>query len=291
MKFMCYLLCCVHLLCCVRLCLSPSAQSLPVVPSVQQPCALCPRMPSKKLCAVGKKILAHIEKQHAGSGDVELEDAIDPIEYLTQRFMSAPADFAAIIAGLQTRLEHLDGAWTGRRHAPETHMPLTPAPGVTVDMWLSVAHLGFTVETSVKGKSKAIRIMDCVEDFLAEPYDSLRSPLSVLAPWGGVQRPVEIFSVRHRIGFARSLTSQLILLAVHDMKLRDAELESIQHLLTSHVALRLLCMSCMATTAALLNRLCVQRPVSCVRWSAKLSGWIWTRLCAWRSPTRRSRSG
>ena len=122
-------------------------------------------------------------------------------------------------------------------------------------------------------------------------FDSLGSPLSVLAPWGGVQRPVEIVSVRHRIGFARSLTSQLILLAIHDMKLRDAELESIQHLLTSHVALRLLCMSCMATTAALLNRLCVQRPVSCVRWSAKLSGWIWTRLCAWRSPTRRSRSG
>ena len=174
MRFLRYMLCCVHMLCCVRLCLSPSAQSLPVVPSVQHlcvqcPCALCPRMPSKKLCAVGKKILAHIEKQHAGSGDVELEDAIDPVEYLTQRFGSAPAEFAAIIAGLQTRLEHLDGTWAGRRNAPETHMPLTPAPGVTVDMWLSVAHLGFLVETSVKGKSKSIRIMDCVEDFLAEP--------------------------------------------------------------------------------------------------------------------------
>ena len=174
-------------------------------------------MPCTKLGVLQKKILEHIEAHHGGSGDVELEDAVDPCDYLTQRFASAPADFAKILTELRTRLENLDGTWAGRCSTPVSHMPLTPAPGCTVDMWVSVTHLGFTVETSMKGKSKAIRILDCVEDFLSEPFGSLRSPFSVLGPWGSVQRPLEIFSVRHRVGFARSLTCQLILLAVDNI--------------------------------------------------------------------------
>ena len=141
-------------------------------------------MPSKKLGDLQTNIMGHIEAPHGDSGDVELGDAIDPCDCLTQRFASSPADFAAIITKLKTRLEHLDGTWAGHRAVPVPQMPLTPAPGSTVDMWVSVTHLGFTVETSVEGKSKAIRILDRVEDFLSEPFDSLRSPLSVLAPWG-----------------------------------------------------------------------------------------------------------
>ena len=141
-------------------------------------------MVSKKLGAVEKKILGHIEAQHGGSGDLELEDAVDPCDFLTRRFAGAPADLAAIITAVMTRLEHLDGTWTGRRSDPVSHMPLQPAPGSTVDMWVSVTHLGFTVDTSVKGKSKAIRILDCVEDFLAEPFDSLMGPLERHGPIG-----------------------------------------------------------------------------------------------------------
>ena len=201
---------------------------------VQRPCVLhpvCTAMVSKKLGAVEKKILGHIEAQHGGSGDLELEDAVDPCDFLTRRFAGAPADLAAIITAVMKRLEHLDGTWTGRRSDPVSHMPLQPAPGSTVDMWVSVTHLGFTVDTSVKGKSKAIRILDCVEDFLAEPFDSLRGPLSVMAPWGPVHHQLEPFSVRHRVGFARSLTCHLILVAVSDLKLSDTELQSIQRLL------------------------------------------------------------
>jgi hypothetical protein len=98
-------------------------------------------------------------------------------------------------------------------------------------MWVSVTHLGFTVDCSVKGKSKSIRILDCIEDFLAEPFASTRSPLSILAPWGPKQNRLENFSIRHRVGFARSLSCQLILLAAHDMKLDDAQMSSVQHLL------------------------------------------------------------
>ena len=188
-------------------------------------------MPSKKLGAVQKNMLEHIDKQHGGSGDPELEDAVDPCDYLTQRFANAPERLVAIIRDLQTRLEHLDGTWAGRRPVAVAHMPLKPAPGSTVDMWVSVTYLGFTVDTSIKGKSKAIRILDCIEDFLTEPFDSLRSPLSILAPWGPILRQLEFFSMRHRVGFARSLSSQLILLAVSDMKLSDTQLQSIQSIL------------------------------------------------------------
>ena len=102
------------MLCCMRLCLSPAASVagafLCPTSCAQRPiqkawrvlrpaspvCVLRPAMPSKKLGAVERKILAHIEAQHGGSGDVELEDAVDPCDYLTQRFASAPADFAAL---------------------------------------------------------------------------------------------------------------------------------------------------------------------------------------------------
>ena len=187
-------------------------------------------MVNKKLGAVEKTILAHLEAQHAGSGDLELEDAVDPCDFLTQRFAGAPADLAEIIKAVATRLGQLDGTWSGRRSSPASHMPPPPAPGSSVDMWVSVTHLGFTVDTSVKGKSKAIRILDCIEDFLSEPFDSLKSPLRIVAPWGPHRR-LEAFSVRHRVGFARSLTCHLILVAVHDLQLSDTELKSIQHLL------------------------------------------------------------
>ena len=110
-------------------------------------------------------------------------------------------------------------------------MPITPEPGQAVEMWVSVTHLGFKVDSSLKGKSKAIRILDCVEDFLKEPFASMRSPLNILAPWGPTLGQLQHFSIRHRIGFTRSLTCHLILLAVHDMKLDDAQIKTVQHLL------------------------------------------------------------
>jgi len=110
-------------------------------------------------------------------------------------------------------------------------MPIRREPGRSVEMWVSVTHLGFKVDSSLKGKSKAIRILDCVEDFLKEPFASMRSPLNILAPWGPTLGQLQHFSIRHRIGFTRSLTCHLILLAVHDMRLDDAHIKTVQNLL------------------------------------------------------------
>ena len=187
-------------------------------------------MPTK-LRGLPAKILAHIEAQHCGSGDVELEDAIDPVDYLCSRFGANPAAFADLLRTLYDRLDRLDTTWATTRATPATSMPPAPAGGVTQELWLSPQSLGFSVESCIKGKSKSIRIMECIEDFLAEPYASARSPLNILAPWGPPTAHIANFSVRHRIGFGKSLSCQLILLAVVDMKLKDSDLSSIQHLL------------------------------------------------------------
>ena len=161
----------------------PASRVLRAAPHT--PACLCPALSHAplKLGPVEQKILEHIEKQHCGNGDPELEDAKDPCDYLTERFGGSPGDFMDIIRALQRRLEHLDGTWTGRRPEPISSMPITPEPGRAVEMWVSVTHLGFKVDSSLKGKSKAIRILDCVEDFLKEPFASMRSPLNILVPW------------------------------------------------------------------------------------------------------------
>ena len=188
-------------------------------------------MPPKNLNLLCKKILQHLEKQHCGSGDVEVEDAIDPVDYLTQRFGANPAAFTDILRKLWNQLDRLDSTWAARRETPVDSLPPAPAPGATIELWLSTQKLGFTVDSSIKGKSKCIRIMDCMEDFLAEPYASARNPLNIVAPWGPPTANIADFSVRHRIGFAKSLSCQLILLAVSDMGMKNTELSSIQHLL------------------------------------------------------------
>ena len=59
----------------------------------------------------------------------------------------------------------------------------------------------------------------------------MRSPLSISAPCGPTLGQLQYFSIRHRIGFTRSLTCHLILAAVHDMMLDDAQIKTVQHLL------------------------------------------------------------
>ena len=162
------------------------------------------------LKGIARQILTHIEAQHCGSGDVEVEDAIDPVDYLCSRFGNTPAAFADLLKKLYDRLDRLDTTWAARRATPATGMPQAPAVGATTELWLSPQLLGFSVESSIKGKSKSIRILECVEDFLAEPYASARSPLNIVAPWGPPTAHIANFSVRHRIGFTKSLSCQLV---------------------------------------------------------------------------------
>ena len=80
-----------------------------------------------------------------------------------------------------------------------------PAEGKEKVLLLSIYQLGLTEETSIKGKSKSVHILDTVEIFLDNPYSSNTSPLDVVPSLGPATPTSAPYSVVHSIGFAQSL--------------------------------------------------------------------------------------
>ena len=95
-----------------------------------------------------------------------------------------------------------------------TSMTEKPAVGEERVLVLSIYQLGFTEEAARRGKSKSVHILDCVENFLDNPYSSNQSPLNVLPPLGPATPFIAPYSVVHAIGFSKSLACKLIVLAV-----------------------------------------------------------------------------
>ena len=122
-------------------------------------------MPSAKMVVVLAHIMAHIEGQHCGSGDLELVDATDPCAYLTRVYQPNPLVLYQELRDVCDRPERLDPAWRSRRKDPVSVLPSQRGPSQAIDFWLAMWHLGFTSESCIKGRSKAIRILECVEDF------------------------------------------------------------------------------------------------------------------------------
>ena len=138
-------------------------------------------MPLKKNKLM-QRILKHIEAQHCGSGEVELEDAVDPCKLLTQNYQYDHESLTAKLKLVETQLEALDPSWsTGQL---STSMSVVPADGSDIALLLSICQLGLTEGCSIKGKSKSVHIIDTVENFLDNPYSSERSPLYVKPPLG-----------------------------------------------------------------------------------------------------------
>ena len=127
-----------------------------------------------------QKILQHIEAQHCGSGEVELEDAVDPCSWLTRQFQSDHTGLSTRLRNVESQVEALDPSW--QKGQLDTSMLDAPAEGEEKTLRLSVYQLGFTEECSIKGKSKSVHILDTVENFLDNPYSSERSPLDVRPP-------------------------------------------------------------------------------------------------------------
>ena len=179
------------------------------------------------------KILKHIEAQHCGSGEVELEDAVDPCAFLTQHYKDDHQALTTKLRIVEAQLEALDPTWSKGEVA--TSMFDAPADGEETVLKLSIYQLGFTEQTSIKGKSKSVHILDTVENFLDNPYSSNRSPLDVKPPLGTVASTIAPYSVVHSIGFSKSLACKLIVLAVEELmrtgKMGVEEVSSVQRFL------------------------------------------------------------
>ena len=205
--------------------------------SIQRPAGptpLCPasvphsqRMAAKAKKATIAKIMRTLESWCCGSGDPELDDAVDPCEWLCASHPNQKALLADLMS-VHARLEALDPTWSTRRSTPDTVF-LTESSG-PVELWVANWQTGYTKEHSVKGKSRSVRILACAEEFLNAPYCSIKNPLQLERPVSSASSDnlITPFSLRRSIGFSKSLCCKLSPLAVHHLNLTDDELSTVQ---------------------------------------------------------------
>ena len=180
----------------------------------------------KKVC---KKITKWCSEAFGGSGDFEKDDAVNITDWLTSRYAGQKDVLADTFEAVKKRLQVLDPGWVYRRAPVATDVPAPPAEGQQSDACrLSPRQLGFEVQYSMKGKSKMIHIMECLENFMEEPYDSQENPMLVKFSPESAGQPIEDFSVVVRIGYAKSLAAKAICLAIVELMLQDDELVMIQ---------------------------------------------------------------
>ncbi len=178
-----------------------------------------------------------MKEKLGGSGDPEVEDAVDIVDYFTKMFGDQHEVFQGLLESVLKRLQALDPKWTRPRCIQE--VPDTPGEDETVEFMLAPWMLGFLASDSVKGKSKMSQITKCLTDFLEKPYASSADPLDVLMPRGlAVGATIPAFSVRHSIGFAKSLTARLILFATVDMRWQDSDMRAFQKELQALFAIK-----------------------------------------------------
>ena len=178
-------------------------------------------MVSKEKQKFIKQVEAWAFEKFGGSGDPEVEDAVDVVDYFTEMFGQQLPVFQKLLQDVCTRVQSLDMSWT--RATGIQHVIEAPEQGDTVKILLAPWMLGFRATDAIKGKSKKCQVFKTIVDFLEKPYASAAEPLDVLMPKGlacGSQLPP--FSVRHNVGFAKSLTIRVILFATVDMRWDDA---------------------------------------------------------------------
>ena len=170
------------------------------------------------------KVQAWCQEKLGGSQDPELEDAVDVSTYFTKMFKDQQDVFKKLLESVLARVRAMDTSWV--RPTCDDVVPEAPLPGQTLQLCLAPWSLGFTKEHAVKGKSRSNQITDCLTNFLERPYSSATDPVDVLMPRGIiVGAKIPVFSVRHSIGFAKSLTSRLILFATVDMRWSDTDIK------------------------------------------------------------------
>ena len=166
----------------------------------------------KKFC---EEVLTYLKTKFTPE-NIEDDDGIDVVDYLTTAYGSNPDILKQTLVAVRRRLEVLDPNWRPVAHA--TTVPDAPQDGEVVELWVAPWQLGFKETDAVKGKSKTHRVLSCAMDFLDRPYASSDEPLQILtARNAAVGSPILDFSLRHSVGFCKSLTARVLILACAEM--------------------------------------------------------------------------
>jgi hypothetical protein len=181
-------------------------------------------MPPSLQKSVHNKLKGWCTTTFYGSGDPEVEDAVDIVDWLSTIYGQQQDELTTSFQAVRARLEIMYPQWVYSRPPTSDRVPVLAVSGESVSCRLPPWKLGFTEKSSKKGKSKMVKIMDTITNMLDRPYDSVQNPIIVdfQAP---AQAAIEDYSVNHGIGFAKSLSAKALLLATINTQLTDEELE------------------------------------------------------------------
>ena len=171
--------------------------------------------------AVKLKIKQQIAKTYASDPEKnECKHCVD--------FFAAQPAFADALKNEVQRLRQLQPMHPTLQRVPEANAPAFPTPESPWTGFLAVWQLGLE---AIKGRSKMVAILEIAFSILDSFYVDQRSPLNI--QFGLPGSAVADLSVMHIVGLGRSLAMKVIWQAVLDLKLTDAEMIAIAHVLAS----------------------------------------------------------
>ena len=114
-----------------------------------------------------------------------------------------------------------------------------PVRDEKAEFWVASWQLGFAGDSAVRGRPNMINVLEVATSFLDKTYNSLRSQIWVTTSATVVPgSKISDFSLRHSVGFTRSLACKVILDLVLKLALSDAELRAIADLLRSVLVIK-----------------------------------------------------
>ncbi len=146
------------------------------------------------------------------------------IDCFTSMCGTQPDVFQQMLQNVCTRAHGLDPNWV--RNPSIQRVPDTLAEGETKKFNLVPWLLGFSESDAIKGIFKMPHIFKCIIALLEQPNASTKDPLDVLMMVGAkIGSELPAFSVRHNLGFAKSLVTRVILFATVDMRWDGASIK------------------------------------------------------------------
>lgn len=107
-------------------------------------------------------------------------------------------------------LENIKGEVMAHGHVLQTAIVDVPTPSTQIsEHWVDCWQLGFSDSAGYRGKPKQVSIVELAINFVEDSFQSVRQPLSV--SFDSSTGPVGMFSIKHVVGFTRSLAAKMVL--------------------------------------------------------------------------------
>ena len=169
-----------------------------------------------------QRTIAKISQWLSGSGDPEINDGIDVVDFLSQVVSSEEGrdKFSQDMQHFEKRLQALAPE---RASLWEATMQQVPPPSKETEMCcLAPWHLGVEARHRCTGKAKSVRVLEVVVELMERPMDTRSSPLQIELHALTVGSGLTPFCISYFQGFTRALAVVTLIRAM--MEFTDEEL-------------------------------------------------------------------